>query len=76
MAKAFSKEQLDYLDGIFVRKDDCNERHEKADKEFTEINIQLAKMSTQLGIIVKVCAFIAGGIGTILIGAVGSLIIK
>lgn len=63
-------------DSKYVQKDDCNERHEKSDKELVEIQIQLTKMNTMLSIQTKVTAFIATGIGTLLIGAIGKLIIK
>ena len=69
-------EDLLQLDNIYVRKDDCNDRHEKSDRELTEIRIQLAKINAHLSIQNKVMAFVAGGIGTLLIGAIGSLILK
>lgn len=67
---------LAVTDTKYVQKDDCNDRHEKQDKELTEIYVQLAKINTQLSIQNKVSAFIATGIGTLLIGAIGSLILK
>lgn len=67
---------LAVTDTKYVQKDDCNDRHEKQDKELTEIYVQLAKINTQLSIQNKVGAFIAAGIGTLLIGAIGSLILK
>lgn len=63
-------------DTKYVQKDDCNERHEKSEKELVEIQIQLTKMNTMLSIQTKVTAFIATGIGTLLVGAIGKLIIK
>lgn len=76
MDKIFSPAQIDYLDSHFVKVNDCNDRHEKSDKEMEEVKMQLAKMETQLGIVLKVCGFIAGGVGTLLIGAIGALIFK
>lgn len=69
-------EDFAILDDKYVRKDDCNDRHEASQKEITEIIIQQTKMNTQLSLLVKICAFTAGGIGTLLIGAIGSLILK
>lgn len=63
-------------DSKYVQKEDCNDRHEKSEKELVEIQIQLTKMNTMLSIQTKVIAFIATGIGTLLIGAIGKLIIK
>lgn len=63
-------------DSKYVQKDDCNDRHEKSEKELVEIQIQLTKMNTMLSIQTKVIAFIATGIGTLLVGAIGRLIIK
>lgn len=76
MDNIFSPAQIDYLDSHFVKVNDCNDRHEKSDKEMEEVKMQLAKMETQLGIVLKVCGFIAGGVGTLLIGAIGALIFK
>jgi hypothetical protein len=69
-------EDFAILDDKYVRKDDCNDRHIAQEKEITEIIVQQTKMSTQIGLLVKICAFTAGGIGTLLIGAIGSLILK
>ena len=69
-------EDFAILDEKYVRKDDCNDRHIAQEKEITEIIVQQAKTNTQLGTLVKICAFIAAGIGTLLIGAIGSLILK
>ena len=35
----FSAEQLQYLDSLFVKKNDCSERHERTEKEINEILI-------------------------------------
>ena len=67
---------LSVTDTKYVQKDDCNEKHEKNDKELAEIYVQLAKMNTMLSIQTKVMAFIATGMGTLLIGAIGKLIFK
>ena len=72
----FSNEQLDFLESNYVKKDICNDRHAEQEKVNANIDVQLATMNMKLGLIIKVLAFIAAGIGTILIGAVGSLIIK
>lgn len=69
-------EDFAMLDAKYVRKDDCNDRHIAQEKEITEIIVQQTKMNTQLGLVVKISAFTAGGIGTLLIGAIGNLILK
>lgn len=73
---SFTREQLDYLDNLYVRKVDCNDRHEKQERELTEINIQLTKINTLLSMVLKIGAFIAAGTGTLLIGAIGKVIFK
>ena len=63
-------------DSRYVGKDVCNDRHTLESQERTEIKLQVAKIATQTGTLLKVCSFIAGGIGTLLIGAIGTLILK
>lgn len=70
------KQIEEHFTNVFVRKDDCNDRHEAQDKEMAEIAVQLAKMNTIQNLLVKINAFTATGIGTLLIGAIGKLIIK
>ena len=76
LSQADIAQVLAVTDAKYVQKDDCNEKHEKNDKELAEIYVQLAKMNTMLSIQTKVMAFIATGMGTLLIGAIGKLIIK
>ena len=76
LSTADLKQIQDMCDDRYVTKDDCNDRHEKDDKEFAEIRIQLTKMNTMLSIQTKVMAFVATGIGGLLIGAIGKLIFK
>lgn len=76
MATLFSPEQIDYLSGIFVRQKDCDDRHDAQDKEIEDIKMQLTKVLTLLNIVLKVLGFVAGGIGTLLIGAIGALILR
>lgn len=63
-------------DNRYVAKDVCNDRHAQEAQEMTELKLQVAKIATQTSALLKVCGFMAGGIGTLLIGAIGSLIIK
>ncbi len=63
-------------DSRYVAKDVCNDRHTQEAQEMTELKLQVAKIATQTSALLKVCGFIAGGIGTLLIGAIGSLILK
>ena len=78
MDNLFTAAQLDYLTnyfkGKFVLQADCDTRHEKSDKELEEIKLQLAKAITLLNIVVKVLAFVAAGMGTLILGAIGALI--
>lgn len=72
----FSNEQIDFLESNYVKKDICNDRHAEQEKVNANIDVQLATMNMKLGLIAKILTFVATGIGALLIGAVGSLIIK
>lgn len=76
MEGGIGKEALEYLDEIYVRKDDCNDRHADTAKEISEITISMAKTNMQLSILVKINAFIATAVGGGLIAAILKLIIK
>lgn len=65
-----------YLKDFFVPIGECNDRHEKEGKEMTELKLQVAKIATQTSALLKVCSFIAGGMGTLILGAIGALIFK
>ena len=49
----FTAEQLAYLDSLFVKKNDCSERHERTEKEINEILITQSTVTTKLGFIEK-----------------------
>ena len=53
----FSAEQLQYLDSLFVKKNDCSERHERTEKEINEILITQSTVTTKLGFIEKLGGF-------------------
>lgn len=63
-------------DNRYVAKDVCNDRHAQEAQEMTELKLQVAKIATQTSALLKVCSFIAGGMGTLIIGAIGALIFK
>lgn len=62
-----SPQLLEYLDTIYVRKDSCNDRHEKTEKEINEILIAQSTITTKLGFIEKLG-------GSTLLAAIGSLV--
>ena len=53
----FTAEQLAYLDSLFVKKNDCSERHEKTEKEISEILITQSSIATKLSFIEKLGGF-------------------
>ena len=53
----FSAEQLQYLDSLFVKKNDCSERPERTEKEINEILITQSTVTTKLGFIEKLGGF-------------------
>lgn len=63
----FSAEQLQYLDSLFVKKNDCSERHERTEKEINEILITQSTVTTKLGFIEKLG-------GATLLAAIGALV--
>ena len=63
----FSAEQLQYLDSLFGKKNDCSERHERTEKEINEILITQSTVTTKLGFIEKLG-------GATLLAAIGALV--
>lgn len=61
---------------IFVRKDDCNDRHSETAKEISELTISQTKINTQLGMLIKISAVELGAVGTAIITAIMELILK
>lgn len=57
MENLFSAEQLAYLDNLYVKRNDCNDRHEKTEKEINEILISQSAITTKLGFIEKLGGF-------------------
>ena len=41
------------LKDIFVSRDDCNDRHTSEAEKITELTVQQAKITTQLGLLIK-----------------------
>lgn len=71
-----SSEDLAQLDNIFVRKDDCTDRHTGTAKEISELTIAQTKMTTQLSLLIKIQAAQLGAIGTAIVAAIMKLILK
>lgn len=71
-----SSEDLQQLDNIYVRKDDCNDRHEGTAKEISELTIAQTKVATQLGWLIKINAAELGAVGTAIVAAIMKLILK
>lgn len=61
---------------IFVRKDDCNAKHEDINKEIADMTVALAKTNSQLSILVKICSATLGTCGTAIIAAIMRLILN
>lgn len=71
-----SQEDLTQLDSIYVRKDDCNDRHVETAKEISELTIAQTKVSTQLSWLIKINAAELGAVGTAIVAAIMKLILK
>lgn len=69
-------EDLAQLDNIYVRKDDCNNRHEETAKEINELNVTQAKIITQLNMLIKISAAELGAVGTAIVAAIMKFILK
>lgn len=54
MESLFTPEQLAFLDSQYVKKNDCNDRHTKTEKEISEILIKQGIAETKLSFISKV----------------------
>lgn len=71
-----TQEDFAQLDNIYVRKDDCSDRHAGTAREISELTISQTKINTQLGMLIKINAAELGAIGTAIIAAIMKLIIK
>lgn len=69
-------EDFAQLDNIYVRKDDCNNRHEETAKEINELTVTQAKINTQLSMLIKINAAELGAVGTAIVAAIMKLILK
>ena len=76
IASLFSAEQLELLKSKFVERAECQDNHNKLDREITDIKVEMTKISTKVGIIFGASIFIATSVGALLIGAIGNLIFK
>ena len=72
----FTTEQLQYLDNLYVKKNDCNDRHTEAAKEITELTVQQAKITTQLSLLIKINSATLGAVGAAIVAAIMKLILK
>lgn len=69
-------EDFAQLDNIYVRKDDCNDRHEETSKEINELIVAQAKITTQLNMLIKISAAELGAVGTAIVAAIMKAILK
>lgn len=76
METLFSAEQLAYLDSLYVRKNDCNDRHERSEQEVREIMIKQEVITTKLAFIEKISWVIATATIGSLVAQIGSVIFK
>lgn len=65
-----------YFDQIYVQKDDCNERHERTEKEINEIAVSQGKISAQLTFLEKISMAELTAVIGLLISAIGKVIFK
>ena len=61
---------------IFVRKDDCNERHADAATELAELKITLTKLTSQMSMLIKGVYATLGTAGGAIVMAIMNLILK
>lgn len=64
------------LKDIFVSRDDCNDRHTSEAEKITELTVQQAKITTQLGLLIKINSVMLGAVGAAIVGAIMELILK
>ncbi len=64
------------FDNRYVRKDDCNTRHENLNGSLADMSVTMTKMSTQLSGISKMGAITLGAIIPALIGALMNILLK
>lgn len=61
---------------IFVRKDDCNDRHADAAAEFAELKITLTKLTSQMSMLIKGVYATLCTAGGAIVMAIMNLILK
>lgn len=61
---------------VFVRKDDCNERHADAATELAELKITLTKLTSQMSMLIKGVYATLGTAGGAIVMAIMNLILK
>lgn len=71
-----TQEDFAQLNNIYVRKDDCNDRHADTAREISELTISQTKINTQLGMLIKINAAELGAVGTAIIAAIMKLILN
>lgn len=71
-----TQEDFAQLDNIYVRKDDCNDRHSDTAREISELTVSQTKINTQLGMLIKINAAELGAVGTAIIAAIMKLILN
>lgn len=66
----------EYLDNRFVRKDNCNERQLKTEKEISEILITQSAIMTKLEFITKIGLAIVTATVGLLVAQIGGVLFK
>ena len=64
------------LKEIFVTRQECNTQMNGIDEKLSNDNTRLAVIENQLKLILKILAFIGGGVGTLIIASVWQVIAK
>ena len=62
-------------DDSYVKKDDCNTRHENLTKDLTSIAVSMAKTESKLSLLIKISTAVATAVGLEVVGAVMNLIL-
>lgn len=74
------RELIDYLDNRYVLKDTCNDKHDKLEREISEMRVEnsttFAKVITKLSFIEKIDIIVATAIIGILVAKIGAVIFK
>lgn len=78
--KTIDPDLISYLDSRYVLKDTCNDKHDKLEREISEMRVEnsttFAKVITKLSFIEKIDIAVATAIIGLLVAKIGSVIFK